>query len=205
MANTHTAEVVRFIRQKSENGFDAPITYLGAEQRFVGALRNSNINNLEEQYILGTDTITETYTDEDGNTIIEKSYHTISGGRTNYYKVKTIIYKDGVVNQDFFFDEDILKLPNDPNENVFGDGSEDFPNINEIYFVNADTFRLKEDGNIDIYPSTFTTIREDKLYYITNNGQDELLVLTKTTGRKYLDDGAREVIRESIENHLIEP
>ena len=205
MANTHTAEVVRFIRQKSENGFDAPITYLGAEQRFVGALRNSNINNLEEQYILGTDTITETYSDEDGNTIIEKSYHTISGSRTNYYKVKTIIYKDGVVNKDFFFEGNILKLPNDPNENIFGDGSEDFPNINEIYFVDENTFRLKEDGNIDIYPSTFTTIREDKLYYITNNGQDELLVLTKTTGRKYLDDGAREVVRESIENHLIEP
>ena len=71
MAN---AEVVRFFRRKSSTGYDSP-TYLGAEQRFVGALRNSGVNNLEEQYILGTDTYTEKYTDSDGNSVVEVSYH----------------------------------------------------------------------------------------------------------------------------------
>ena len=74
MATGHEAEVIRYLKRKSSSGFESP-TYLGAEQRFVSALRNSSVNNLEEQYILGTDTYIETYVDAQGNKIVETSYH----------------------------------------------------------------------------------------------------------------------------------
>ena len=67
------AKVIKYLRQKTgnDNSFDT-INWFGAEQRFVSALRNSNVNNLEEQYIIGTETYTLEYQDESENDIIDK-------------------------------------------------------------------------------------------------------------------------------------
>lgn len=202
MAN-YTAEVVRYLRRKSSEGFSEPVTYLGAEQRFVGALRNSGINNLEEQYILGTDTYTETYTDADGNEVVEKSYHIndTSHSLTDYYKLVTKTYKDGTMNEDFFFDENQMKLPNDTSEVIFGDGEELYPDTHEVYCVNEKTF-IEDSGILKVYPSSYTIIRTEDLYYITSNGTSTIHVLGKIVGRKYIDDGTKEVVRESITNYL---
>lgn len=203
MASIYNAEVVKYFRRKSSSGFNEPITYLGAEQRFVGALRNSGVNNLEEQFILGTDTYTETYTDTNGNQVIETSYHINDSTHalTDYYKIISVIYKNGSANEDFYFDNEIVKLPDDPTEVLFGDGTTAYPNLNEVYGEKATTF-IFDSNEVKIYPSSYTVIRKDELHYISNNGTNDLLVLTKTTGRKYLDDGAREVVRENITNHI---
>ena len=107
MATGYEAEVIRYLRRKSSSGFESP-TYLGAEQRFVSALRNSSVNNLEEQYILGTDTYSETYVDEYGNKIVETSYHINDAMHsvTDYYKIISTTYSNGIINEDFFFDND---------------------------------------------------------------------------------------------------
>ena len=104
MATGHEAEVIRYLRRKSSSGFESP-TYLGAEQRFVGALRNSSVNNLEEQYTLGTDTYIETYVDAQGNKIVETSYHINDAihSLTDYYKIISTTYTNGITNEDFFF------------------------------------------------------------------------------------------------------
>ena len=47
MANSkYEAEVVRYLRKKTNGGYTEAPTYLGSEQKFVGALRNSNDKNL---------------------------------------------------------------------------------------------------------------------------------------------------------------
>ena len=203
MATEHEAEVIRYLRRKSSSGFESP-TYLGAEQRFVGALRNSNVNNLEEQYILGTDTYSETYVDEQGNKIVETSYHIndTMHSVTDYYKIISTTYTNGIVNEDFFFDNDSLKLPNDSQVVLFGDGSTSYPNENELYGESNKTFAI-DNSEMKIYPSSYTTIKKEELHYISNNGATDLLVLTKITGKRYEDDGKREIIRESITNHLL--
>ena len=200
MATEHEAEVIRYLRRKSSSGFESP-TYLGAEQRFVGALRNSSVNNLEEQYILGTDTYSETYVDEQGNKIIETSYHIndTMHSVTDYYKIISTIYTNGIINEDFFFDNDSLKLPND--SVLFGDGSTSYPNENELYGESNKIFAI-DNSEMKIYPSSYTTIKKEELHYISNNGATDLLVLTKTTGKRYEDDGKREIIIESITNHI---
>ena len=53
-----------------------------------------------------------------------------------------------------------------------------------------------------IYPSSYTIIKKEELHYISNNGATDLLVLTKIIGKRYEDDGKREIIRESITNHI---
>ena len=200
MATGHEAEVIRYLRRKSSSGFESP-TYLGAEQRFVGALRNSSVNNLEEQYILGTDTYSETYVDEQGNKIVETSYHINDAMHsvTDYYKIISITYNTGIINEDFFFDNNNLKLPNDSVS--FGDGSTSHPNENELYGESNKIFAI-DNSEMKIYPSSYTTIKKEELHYISNNGATDLLVLTKTTGKRYEDDGKREIIIESITNHI---
>lgn len=202
MATGHEAEVIRYLRRKSSSGFESP-TYLGAEQRFVSALRNSSVNNLEEQYILGTDTYSETYIDEQGNKIVETSYHIndTMHSVTDYYKIISTTYTNGIINEDFFFDNDSLKLPNDSQVVLFGDGSTSHPNENELYGENNKIFAI-DNSEMKIYPSSYTTIKKEELHYISNNGATDLLVLTKTTGKRYEDDGKREIIIESITNHI---
>ena len=203
MANDYTAEVLRYIRRKGASGFE-PVTWLGSEQRFVGALRNSGINNLEEQYVLGTDTYTVTYKDENDNDIIEKSYCVTPSnsleGVTDYYKVISTIYNNPDPNEDYKFEGDSLVFSNKMNDVAFGDGSSDYPSLESLYLLNNSTFKFIGD-TLDIVPSTFTTIRKDELYYIQSDGT-ELLVLTKLTGEIFSRSDNKKIVREKIINAI---
>lgn len=203
MADNKT-EVIRYLRRKNSDGFTEPITYLGAEQRFVNALRNSSLNNLEEQYILGTDTYTESYLDDEGNEVVEKSYHINDGVHsiTDYYKLVTTTYKEGRKNEDFFFEAEQVKLPDAYDEVLFGNGVDPYTDKEQIYCINTTTF-TEDSNSLKIYPSSYTLIKTEDLYYVTQNGESSVHVLRKSVGRKYIDDGKREVIRESIANYLV--
>lgn len=88
--------VIKKLCKKSEQGFSSPI-YLGAEQRFVDALRGTNINNLEEQYIIGVDCITTEYwqtSDKGEEHVIEKIFTDGIQSNSKYYKLVIIEYTD---------------------------------------------------------------------------------------------------------------
>lgn len=206
MASDYTAEVLRYIRQKDSTGFNGPITWLGSEQRFVGALRNSGVNNLEEQYILGTDTYTIQYKDEYDNDIIEKHYCVTTSstedisGITDYYKLITTIYKNPDPNEDYKFDEESLVFSEAVRDKVlFGDGSESYPDLEATYFLDSAVFSYDGTSTV-ISPSTFTPVQKDNLYFVRHDGTD-LLVLTKITGTRYTVDG-KKVIQERIINSI---
>lgn len=81
------AEVIKQLKTKSNNSFSSPV-YLGAEQRFIGPLRGSNIDNLEEQYILGVDCVTTEEWDSNTNThIITKEFYDGTQTTSKYYKL----------------------------------------------------------------------------------------------------------------------
>lgn len=205
MANNYTAEVLRYLRRKGASGYDEP-TYLGAEQRFVGAIRNSSVNNLEEQFVLGTDTYTEEYEDNQGNQIIVKHFCKVDNSpseTSNYYKLVTIKYDSPLANSDYYYDDDIFVLPNDPSQVVFGDGSASYPNTAAVYGVDRTIFNLTAGGAVEVFPPSVSTLQEDNLYFV-RPGQSDLLVLTKTTGTKYITESGidKKVVKESIVNHL---
>ena len=206
MASEYEADVVRYFRRKGNTGFDEPITFLGAEQRYVNALRNSSINNLEEQYVLGTDTYTEVYTDEDDNIVVEKSFHVNSDADpaiySDYYKVVTTVYKDTISDKDFYFSGNELIMPDDINKIIFGNGSVEYPELDTLYGVDPNLFDFTG-STWDIYPSEFMIVRKDELFFITDSGAIIKPVLTKTISKKYIKDGAKVVFREDIENHLV--
>ena len=84
---------IKQICQKDGSTFSTPIN-LGAEQRYVGALRQSHNDNLEEQSLLGVDCITTDYWD-DTTHVIKKEFH--DGTQSaNYYILMTYIYNENV-------------------------------------------------------------------------------------------------------------
>lgn len=206
MASEYESNVVRYFRKKGNGGFSEPITYLGAEQRYVNALRNSGVNNLEEQFVLGTDTYTEVYTDAEENIIVEKSFHVNSDSESavysDYYKVKTTVYKDTISDRDFYFRGNELIMPDDINKIIFGNGSVDYPDLNTLYGVDSSLYRFGDDNSLQIFSADFMIIRKDELFFITNNGATITPVLTKTISKKYIQEGDKVIFKESIENHL---
>lgn len=207
MANGQTAEVVRYFRRKNASGYDDP-TYLGAEQRFVNALRNSNVNNLEEQFVAGTDTYTEEYLDNYGNQIIVKNFCAVSASpsdTTDYYKLVTTKYKSGgMTNSEYYYDGETFVMPNDTSQVTFGDGSAAHPSLTTVYGENREVFYITADGVVQITPLSFAITQEDSLYFV-RSGQPDLPVLTKMTGIKYISDSGieKKITKESIINHLI--
>lgn len=206
MANDYTSEVIKYFRKKNSSGFD-PVSWIGAEQRFVGALRNSHINNLEEQFVLGTDTYTVMYDDDEGNHIIEKSFcitdedpehETDIEDRTNYYKVVTTIYNNPDTNTDYVFDDDSIIFSNRLNDVAYGDG-DIFPDIDSLYMLDENTFEWYNDI-LRIHPEQFFNSRKDELYFIKKNEPD-LLILTKITTKK-VDRNGRVIVRKHIINEL---
>lgn len=205
----YKAEVVKYFREKGTTGFE-PITYLGAEQRFVGPLRNSSVNNLEEQYLLGTDSYIEIYIDSDGNTVTERSFHKNDGDHanaTNYYKIVSYVYKEGIVAEDtdYHFEKDTFYSPYVPNDVKYGDGSLEFPDNNTLYMINNAIFKVDsvDISKIKIEPPYVTTVQRDRLYFVAP--ALTTLLLTKDVKVKEVEENGvkKKIIYEVVTNHLL--
>lgn len=121
----YTLDIVKSLKRKTNGGYTESPVYLGAEQRFVSALRNSNNNNLEEQFLLGTDCLTSQWTSEDGNIHIVKEfyvqpndYEEKDDDNLESYRISSIIYGEALGAQSFFFyDKDFVSNVEDTNFN----------------------------------------------------------------------------------------
>ena len=116
-------KIISELKYKNSNGnFESYM--LGPEQRYIGALRNGSVNNLEEQYLFGTDTYIETYQDLDDNEITEISYHKNNvehKDAKDYYKVKICVYKTpipygGIIKNPYHFDGHSFIMPYAPED-----------------------------------------------------------------------------------------
>lgn len=196
----YTLDIVKSLKRKTNGGYTESPVYLGAEQRFVSALRNSNNNNLEEQFLLGTDCLTSQWTGEDGNTYIVKEFYVQpddheekDDDNLESYRISSIVYGEALVVQSFFFyDEDFVSNAKDTNFNkeelVFEDNK---------YGI----YSYGDDSNISIVSKDYFVIRKDTLQWVNASGEI-IDVLTKTVSYRY-DEMGKKIIKEKITNHLI--
>lgn len=199
--------IISQIKNKvSNSGYET--FYLGPEQKYVGALKNSNVNNLEEQYLMGVDSYTETWEDEDGNTIIETSFHKNNVEHENavdYYKLVSCIYKSGTTQDDqYYFEGNAIKFPYAPQDVLFGNSSNpDYPDEKVLYMINQDIFYLDNNDKLRIVPRYAFILREDKLHYISENKVDTLISIKTTLKTNIVENGiVKDIITESIVNYL---
>lgn len=136
--------VIKQFRQKNGDNFSSPIN-LGADQRYVGPLRQSNNDNLEEQTLLGVDCVTtESW---NGKThIIKKEFH--DGTQTaDFYILTTEIYDDNV---DSYVSNQNLILTNN-----------DFKITDVFKIIRKDILSYKNNSGEEIEISTKITQRKE--------------------------------------------
>lgn len=198
-------KVIQFLKEKVNGDLTSPIVWLGFEQYFIEAIRNSSLNNLEEQLIFGTDCYTREYLDENENKIIEKHYCQTDNVDEipDHYKIVTTIYKNPETKGDeFIFDENKLVI----GEKVgvaFGQEGSDYPNENAIYLLNDNLFKINDENNsIESYPNVSFITQKDELIYVRPD-LTELLVAIKYSLIKYNKDNSK-ITYIYIENKLKE-
>lgn len=187
-----TADIIKRLKAKGDDGF----TYLGAEQRFVGALRNGGINNLEEQYILGVNTYTISYTNEKGESITEKSFcqdpNETETQKAGFYKLITTIEENALI-RDFYFEDNSFIASK---KSSFEEG-----------VLKLESVGIIEDGSAVINFSSFADIssvnletKKEELQFIKIGSTGELITADlwiKTTTLSW-DENGREITKEVI-------
>lgn len=159
--------VIKELKQKegSNNTYGNAIK-LGAEQRFVSAMLNSNNNNLEEQNILGTDCVVTEWEDNIGEYEVRK-YYDGTGSDVGYYIVFSKKYKSPIDESGIGFEEDSLKISD--NTNVA------FEDEDSIKFFDGDIFSFDDTDHSLKINIDYSISKEEQLYFRTNteNKSDE--------------------------------
>lgn len=195
-----SANIIKYLKRKKSGGYEEPVN-IGAEQRFVTALRGTNNNNLEEQNILGSDCITTSYWK---NSVLYEIREFRDSSRTsNYYVMKSQVYNDtamtsfSILNTTVQWVEDVLQFTSDRAQfesngtllTIKGDASFD---------LSSGTLIIAEKSDSDTEEGTYL-VRQDILYYINSSG-NEVKVSTKKTFET-VEDG-KTVTKYIITNHL---
>lgn len=189
------AQIISMLRQKSDNGNFSPL-YLGPEQRYVGALRKSNNNNIEEQLLLGVDRIITSW--NEGDTIREhiEFRDNEDPDETGYYILDRWIYGETSEIEEEDIDNDAFIKDNTL---MFNTGTVQ-QNDDKLEDLKNDGFMvINNDENSLLLSSTFILLK-DVLKFKQSNG-DILNVSQKITTKKYDNDG-KSIIKEIITNFL---
>lgn len=189
------ATITKFFREKNNGTYTKSPAYFGTEQRFISPLRNSNSNNLEEQFLLGTDCLVSAWLEND-NLHIKKEYFVQDTGddsaqKISSYIIHTIIYGETAIhNEDYYFDGENIKVSNK---------GVDF--AEDIFTIDTDQAYYYLKDSLAIYPDKFVLVREDRLQYVSKDGTI-VDVSTKYTSRKSSQDGKFLYTQKKIVNHL---
>ncbi|MBQ8206350.1 MAG: hypothetical protein IJZ77_02715 [Bacilli bacterium] len=192
--------ILKYLKRKKSGSYETPI-YIGAEQRFISALRGTNNNNLEEQSILGLDCITTSYWE--GTTFYErKEFH--NGTKTNGFYILESRFYNAAADSQFlenmvqFSTDQIYFAENDTLLVIESDEAEFESQTNTVSIPQA----INKDDSSNL-PETdedeFRKSREDVLYY--KNASNTLIeVSMKTTWEKEADGVT--TTKSIIENKL---
>ena len=156
-----SANILKYLKRKKSGAYEAPV-YIGAEQRFVGAVRGTNNNNLEEQSILGLDCITTSYWD--GTVYIEKKeFH--NGTKANeFYILESKVYNAapdaGFVEGSVQFSTDAIYFDN---EYIVATANSNATIVDGVFTISQGG--MSTISTIDEIDEDFKRIREDILFY----------------------------------------
>lgn len=180
-----TGNIVKTLRVKDAGGdFPASSSFpIGAEQRFVSAIRNSNNNNLEEQFLMGTDLISTSWQDTvDDKDVIKTriEYRKDIQNPTDFYVLEIVDYEIDVESRHYTDER--------PKDGLLG--AEDI----ETLIINNNPLSELEEGSAE-------TIQTSSLYfYKTLNDANPILVSTKTVTKQFTNNQL--IIKKVISNQL---
>lgn len=204
MASTN---ILRFFKRKIADNYEEPI-YLGAEQRFITALRGSNHNNLEEQFLLDVDKIV--VSQWLGTTLKETTeFH--DGTKTNgYYILESSHYGAAADSQwmydgiQFAYEFITFQKPDPVLQEQYGNVLEiksneaDFTDNNTTLSVRQ-KFEKDDTPDSELDSEGFRKVKDEILYY--KNSKDELITVSTKTIKEKEENGittTKSVIKSSL-------
>ena len=134
-----TDNIITKVSRKNATGFDAPY-FLGSSARFVSGIRGVTGNNIEENILLGCDSITTETTLENGVKHIVREYRS-ENQTTEFYFVDLYIYH-AISSGERWFYGDGLYLPENRSDNIFD--SEGLFGVNLSVYSIDDSHELLE-------------------------------------------------------------
>jgi len=192
MSAGNEAQIISMLKQKSDNGNFSPL-YLGPEQRYIGALRKSNNNNIEEQLLLGVDRIITSWNEDNVKREHIEFRDNEDPNETGYYILDSYIYgetsearniSDAIIEGNaLIFNANAVQL----NDNILED-------------LRNDGFMAIDDDEKSLLLSSIFILRKDWLRFKRSNG-NILTVSGKLTMKKYGNDG-KNITKEIITNFL---
>lgn len=183
ISNLQSVNIIRYLQTKKSDGTFGSPSYLGSEARFITPTRNTNLNSLEEQLLLGCDTITEQWVEDNGDIKISTQYH--DGDASSYYLLESTIYKNPTKAESGISigtDESgttVLNLSSDSDAEISNEAKGETAetlDYNVLYISNSETYSLTNEG-LAISPPEFTILKTDILSYIKNaETKDEVII-----------------------------
>ena len=190
MANTEN--IITQIKRKNVTGFDTPC-FIGSSAKYVAGIRGLSGNSLEENILLGGDSITTEEDLADGIKHIVREYRS-EDLESEYYVIDLYIYLNNSTERRWFYGDGLF-LPEDTDDNVYD--SERLIGVNtSVYsFNNNELFSMTnpEDPQIPI-------LSKATLKFISSN-QEEIRVAEKIIYAKYTEDG--KVIQKQVVRNLL--
>lgn len=201
--------VITEVRRKTSGEFETPVK-LGAEQRYVGALLNTHNNNLEEQSIMGLDSLQLAWVDDTTNIkyTTTKFYNgDISSVSSNgYYILFASDYSGSTATEDFYFDGVGVYFPDSASGGTSFRLEEDgsyslLMDKTELYAFDDDEQALKIKPYDRIVTKEILCFRKDlSSASDTQIGSD--VVISEKTITKGTDDDGKTSLRTSIVNKI---
>ena len=206
-----TQSVIKELRQKTPSGFSSPVK-IGADQRYISALLNSNVNNLEEQSILGVDCLTISWEENDVKYTTKKFYDGTHITDSHYYILFIEEYDTSGTGSNFYFYRDTLRLPRyelggNTFEEILDDPGNYYLKCNDEN-LESGLYTFDEEGGFGIIPDISGILRKEVLCLRTDTSStsDEQILSDIKIAEKIvtveIDAQNKTRVQETITNYL---
>lgn len=206
---SYEQSVITELRRKISGEFETPVK-LGAEQKYVKPMLNSHNNNLEEQNILGADSVTTSWTDLEGAAHVVVKYYDgdpthITGG---YYIHFITDFSDSKIASDCYFEGNSLYIPEYKDMGARFEQDAETGEWN-IVFDDPDTVSYDENNQLICIKPAFRLTRREVLCFRTNLSkndsviqEDDDIVISEKITTQRSDEEGRLVTKSAIINYL---
>ena len=176
-----------------ENNFSNPY-YFSSFAKYITPTLNAGVNTLEEQLLIGFNTITEEWTDEDNNIHVKTKFLKDDESSTEYYILHSIIYDSNKLNNTIFSINDSTLFFKDNKDQQFDLKNNSYYSLN---LKNNNLYSLNETNNV-IFNVTDILVKEDTLSFCKDGIEDNAIQIYKKQVTTQLTENGHKITKEKI-------
>ena len=189
--------IVKNLMRKTDIGFSNPY-YFGSTAKYINSTLNAGVNTLEEQLLIGFNTITEEWEDENNNIHVKTKFLT-NENEQEYYILKSVIYaENNIKGVNFIIDNSSLVFENDKDQQFESKTDENDNTYYSLNLSNSDMYSLDAAGNVTVVSDIL--VKEDILSLCKDGNEENAVNIYKKQVTIQLADNGHKFTKEKIIN-----